>query len=142
MRANPPAPGGSVILDDDQIRLNWLKRLELKCVFFYLKHGRKSLPWLIDPLFRFFDFLQDLQVLFTRLRFFFILVLATAIAFLLETTAIFAGTCAGYWMLIWRFYLGEFLIIFAVVGWSLNSLALSVASHDPEPWIQVSEYLS
>ena len=57
-------------------------------------------------------------------------------------SAVIAGTLLGVAMLIYRKYLGEFLIIFAVVGWSLSSLVLADEPHDHESWLQALEYLS
>jgi hypothetical protein len=52
------------------------------------------------------------------------------------------GTLIGYYQLITRYYLGEFLIIWAVVGWSLFSLIRGFEPRDPVVAFQVAEYLS
>ena len=41
---------------------------------------------------------------------------------IIYAVAVVLGTLIGYYQLITRYYLGEFLIIWAVVGWSLFSL--------------------
>ena len=48
----------------------------------------------------------------------------------------------GYYRLITRYYLGEFLIIWAVVGWSLLSLVRGFEPRDPAVVFRVAEYLS
>ena len=52
------------------------------------------------------------------------------------------GTINGYYQLITRYYLGEFLIIWAVVGWSLFSLIRGFEPRDPAVVLRVAEYLS
>ncbi len=62
--------------------------------------------------------------------------------FLVFCCAVIAGTIWGIAKLIYQKYLAEFLIIFAVVGWSLSSLVLADEPHDHGSWLQVLEYLS
>lgn len=53
-----------------------------------------------------------------------------------------AAPIIGYYQLITRYYLGEFLIIWAVVGWSLFSLIRGFEPRDPAVVFRVAEYLS
>ena len=62
-------------------------------------------------------------------------------AFIAET-AMTLGFLWGLAVFIWRYYLGEFLIIWGVVGWCLLSLTSSAVLHDRAGLFRVSEYLS
>lgn len=62
-------------------------------------------------------------------------------AFIIET-AMTLGFLWGLATFIWRYCLGEFLIIWAVIGWSLLSLTSSAELHDHAELVRVSEYLS
>lgn len=62
-------------------------------------------------------------------------------AFILET-AMTLGFIWGLATFIWRYFFGEFLIIWAVIGWSLLSLASAAELHDRAGLVRVSEYLS
>ena len=43
---------------------------------------------------------------------------------------------------VWRYYLAEFTIIFAIVGWCLFSLVSEAELHGRAGLVLVSEYLS
>jgi len=52
------------------------------------------------------------------------------------------GFIWGLATFIWRYFFAEFLIIWAVIGWSLLSLTSSAELHDHAGLVRVSEYLS
>ncbi len=62
-------------------------------------------------------------------------------AFIVET-AMTLGFIWGLATFIWRYFFAEFLIIWAVIGWSLLSLTSSAELHDRAGLVRVSEYLS
>ena len=62
-------------------------------------------------------------------------------AFIIET-ATTLGFLWGLATFIWRYCFGEFLVIWAVIGWSLSSLVSAAALHDQAGLVRVSEYLS
>lgn len=68
--------------------------------------------------------------------------LVQAVMFIPSLAGIVIGTFVGYWLLITRFYLGEFLITFSIVGWSLLSLSRAIEPHGLTAWTQAVGYLS
>ncbi len=52
------------------------------------------------------------------------------------------GFIWGLATFIWQYFFAEFLIIWAVIGWSMFSLTSSAELHDHAGLVRVSEYLS
>ena len=52
------------------------------------------------------------------------------------------GFIWGIATFIWRYFFAEFLIIWAVIGWSMLSLTSSAELHGRAGLVRVSEYLS
>ena len=128
-----------MILDDDELRLTYFQRLEIVTWFAAHEHGllRKA-PWLKGLMLLVFNVLTGAEVFAMRSKIMFY----RFINAIIYAVAVVLGTLIGYYQLITRYYLGEFLIIWAVVGWSLFSLIRGFELRDPAVVFRVAEYLS
>ena len=128
-----------MILDDDELRLTYFQRLEIVTWFAAHEHGllRKA-PWLKGLMLLAFSVLTGAEVFAMRSK----IMLYRFINAIIYAVAVVLGTVIGYYQLITRYYLGEFLIIWAIVGWSLFSLIRGFEPRDPAVVFRVAEYLS
>ena len=128
-----------MILDDDELRLTYFQRLEVVIWAAAWNRGLiKKAPWIKKIIILICDVLVGTEFFAMRSKIVFYRLLNAII----YAVAVVLGTLIGYYQLITRYYLGEFLIIWAVVGWSLFSLIRGFEPRDPAVVFRVAEYLS
>ena len=127
-----------MIIDDDGPRYSTAQRLGFLIWDAAWHLGLIKSPWIKKLITSISDVLIGAECLAMRSKIVFYRLLNAII----YAVAVVLGTLIGYYQLITRYYLGEFLIIWAVVGWSLFSLIRGFEPRDPAVVFRVAEYLS
>lgn len=128
-----------MIIDDDGPRYSTAQRLGFRIWAAAWDLGLiKRAPWIKQIITSISDVLIGAECFAMRSK----IVFYRFINRIIYTVVVVLGTIIGYYQLITRYYLGEFLIIWAVVGWSLFSLMREFEPRDPAVVFRVAEYLS